>query len=460
VQQDQLDRIENNASKLALIPDTAYQPGLDDALHAFGANVARGDSVALAPLERPEQARLHALWQPVRAQAESLEAAVRNVGRDTAAADSLRTARLDTLLHSVSELRLQSHRLGDASRTVIRNRLERSALTEHQAEQMSIAVAVGAVLLSIVVAAWIVRSIAGPLRQLSQATHRVAEGRFDYRFDRPRDAQFAQLAEDFSRMTRRLAELDRMKQQFLTKASHDLKTPLASMQETSRVLLDGLAGPLTPDQQRLLRLGLESGDRLSSMIAKILDLSAIEAGMRGGEHLPHDLRDLARKAAELATPALSQRGITVRCRFPDAPVLAECDPDGVMRVLDNLLENAGRLSAEGEAVHVAAGSVPRDEFAADRLTGVAGGGPLALLVVEDRGPGVPDSEKTRIFEPFYQAANGSRARRGGVGLGLAICREIVSAHGGRIWVEDAPERGSRFIVALPAAVTASSTMPG
>jgi len=130
-----------------------------------------------------------------------------------------------------------------------------------------------------------------------------------------------------------------------------------------------------------------------------------------------------------------------------------------MRVLDNLLENAGRVSGEGQIVRIAVGSVPRGEMPPERLPGLAGAGPLALLVVEDAGPGVPDSEKSRIFEPFYQAANGSRARRGGVGLGLAICREIVSAHGGRIWVEDAPQHGSRFIVALPAAVPATATVP-
>ncbi len=472
-QASELERMEETASKLGVTADPDYATGLQDAVHAFGATLARGDSSVLAPAERRELARMRALWAPVPAQADSLIAAVRaqsarpgagapaavrrRAARASAAADSLAEARLSAVLESVTALRVQARRLGDASRAVIRVRLERSVDAERAAETISLAIALGAILLSVAVAAWIVRSIGGPLRQLSEATHRVAEGRFDYRFDEPHDQQFARLARDFNRMTARLAELDRMKQQFLSKASHDLKTPLASMQETSRVLLDGVAGPLTPDQQRLLQLSMESGLRLSGMIAKILDLSAIEAGMRAEERVPRDLRQLARQAAELSTPALAQRRIVVTCAVPPQPVVADCDSDGILRVLDNLLENAGRVSPEGATVRVVVGTV--DRAALTSATGrqlpaaLAASDSVALLVVEDSGPGVPDADRARIFEPFYQAGNGSRARRGGVGLGLAICREIVGAHDGRIWVEDAATGGARFVVALPPSTT-------
>ena len=456
-QADELDRMEEAASKLQEVPDLDYEAVLQDAVYAFGSTLRRADAPTLAAGERREMARLRALWAPVPAQADSLAAAV---GARTPDA----RARLTTLLQSVAELRAQSRRLSDASRAAIRARLERSVAAERDAEAISLAIAAGAIFLSVIIAAWIVRSIAGPMRQLSEATHRVAEGRFDYRFHEPRDQQFAALARDFNRMTARLAELDRMKQQFLSKASHDLKTPLASIQETSRVLLDGVAGPLGADQRRLIQLSFESGARLSAMIAKILDLSALEAGMRPEERAPRDLRDLARQAAQLSTPALAQRRVTVTCQLPAAPVIANCDADGILRVLDNLLENAGRVSPEGATVRVLAGLVNRAALATatGRLLprGLAGSSTIALLVVEDSGPGVPDADRTRIFEPFYQAGNGARARRGGVGLGLAICREIVTAHGGRIWVEDAPGGGSRFVVALPpAAVPAAVAVP-
>ncbi len=483
-----LDRMEEMASKLQV--DTIYEPGLRDAVRAFGTTLARNDSSILAPAERRELAVLRALWTPVPAQADSLVAAFRAAAPPAAAttgairgrrpsaraaarpaatsalAERVAEARLDTLLASIAALRMESRRLGDASRGAIRVRLERSVNAERAAETISLAIALGALLLSVVVAAWIVRSIGGPLRQLSEATHRVAEGRFDYRFDEPRDQQFARLARDFKHMTARLAELDRMKQQFLSKASHDLKTPLASMLEASRGVLDGVGGPLSPDQRRLLQLGMESGERLSSMIAKILDLSAIEAGMRAGERKPRDLRQLARQAADVSAPALARRHVTVSCQLPATPVTAECDADGILRVLDNLLENAGRVSPEGAVVRIFTGMVDRDALASAtgrRLPRVDDSGTVALLVVEDSGPGVPEADRSRIFEPFYQAANvapAARARRGGVGLGLAICREVVQAHGGRIWVEDAPAGGARFVVALPPTAARAKTASG
>ena len=174
--------------------------------------------------------------------------------------------------------------------------------------------------------------------------------------------------------------------------------------------------------------------------------------------MPQDLRTLVRRAAELAGPALGQKRVRIACHLPVEPVTAECDADGILRILDNLLENAGRVSPADGTVHVAVDTVHLDGTRAP--AGVArtrpGGSHEAtvVLAVEDSGPGVADTDKERIFEAVYQSASQRAPRRGGVGLGLAICREMARAHGGTIWVEDAPGGGARFLVALPAAESA------
>src|SRR5690606_13042284 len=126
----------------------------------------------------------------------------------------------------------------------------------------------------------------------------VARGRFGYRLAAGRDDEFAQVARDFNTMTVRLDELDRMKRDFVSKVSHDLKTPLASMQETIDVMLDEVAGPLSPKQRRLLELNYQSGERLYAMLGKLLDLSRLEAGVFEPTIERVDLRELIRDAAE------------------------------------------------------------------------------------------------------------------------------------------------------------------
>lgn len=444
-QLEELDRMEEMASKLAVTGDYRYRAGLDDAYRAFDATLRLGNALPSAAAERVQRGKLIELWIPVASDVVALEAA-------TATRSSTAEARLDTLLQRVQALRVQSRRVAAASRGVIRARLARSDADSREAERFSIGIAGAALLISVLVAFWIVRSIARPLGRLRQGTKVIAEGRFDYRLETDRDDEFAELARDFNRMTERLAELDRVKRDFVSGVSHDLKTPLASMQETNRILLDGVTGELSQKQRRLLELSLESGQRLSGMIGKILESARTEGG-GGPERERRDLRELVRRSMQLATPALLERQVALRSDLAPEPVEIECDADRMLRVVDNLLENAAKFSPPGGAVRVGvrtAYTLPRGTPAADRqrlAPHVTGG--VALLTVEDEGPGVRDQEKERIFERFYQAAGARKVRNHGVGLGLAICRQTVDEHGGAIWVEDAEPRGSRFVVALP-----------
>jgi two-component system sensor histidine kinase GlrK len=263
-------------------------------------------------------------------------------------------------------------------------------------------------------------------------------------------------------MTRKLGDLDRIKRSFVSKVSHDLKTPLASMRETVQAMLDGVPGPITGRQRRLLELTNESAVRLSSMIAKILDLSALEAGALVLEVRRHEVRSLidpAVHALELGDP---DRRPPIEVELSPFPLWIECDRDRTVQVLVNLLENAVKFSPEGAPVRVSARLVAADEPSVpkacwQRVRQPQGGSGAALIEVSDAGPGISEVAKRRIFEDYFQASVSHEPRSRGVGLGLAICREIVDLHGGAIWVCDNPGGGSTFAVLLPAATV--ETMP-
>jgi signal transduction histidine kinase len=256
-------------------------------------------------------------------------------------------------------------------------------------------------------------------------------------------------------MAERLGEVDRLKRDFVSTISHDLKTPLASMQETTDLLLDEIAGPLTDKQAHLLRLHRENGQRLGRMLGQLLDLSRLDARPALAIR-PVPVASLVHPAVALANAGRPRSAHRVTARLPAETLLVTCDPDRCRQVLDNLLDNALKFSGPEATVQVEAQLLtgkPRwitaDHWRAVHHDG-AGAGTL-LLAVGDEGPGVPDSEKSGIFSRFHQGQPGRDTRRRGVGLGLAICREIIRSHGGTIWVDDAAGGGSVFRLLLPGA---------
>lgn len=336
------------------------------------------------------------------------------------------------------------------------SRLAESQGSKVEAERISWGVLGIALGLCTLVVVYTVRSISQPLGRLVEGTRAVAAGRFSYRLDLGRDAEFARLADAFNSMVRRLSELDQMKKDFVAHVSHELKNPLVAMQETNQLLADELAGPLNEKQRRLLALNIESGRRLSAMLSNLLDLSSLEAGAMTYEFKPTDLGELARLAVSEFEARARERKIALRLA-PQAepPVIAPADRDRLIQVLENLVENALKFSPAGSVVEV---EVERLHLAPhwlppavrERLPAAIRDGASVLLAVADRGPGVAEAHKESIFRKFHQVGHNARTNGGGVGLGLAICRELVEAHDGVIWVMDRDLGGSRFCVLLPA----------
>ena len=429
-----LDELDEDGSKYWVTRDSGYVEHFDEARSAFDQALVDLAALDLSADERAQLDSLAFRW----AQLFPPEASVHDLIEAHQGLDVDAPGFVDWLGESTSLLRGQTRAVYSASERAMGDEVSASLGAAERVERLSWVALVSALTLSLTVFGLVVRSITGSLSRLRRGTHAVADGNFEHRLEEPRSDEFAELADSFNVMTQRLRELETTKRDFLSQVSHDLKSPLAAIQDASLLLLDEVPGTLSVPQRRLLEHNVSSGQRLASMIGKLLDVSRLDAGAVEYRFEPCDLSAVIKAAmAEFESPA-ERRWLHLEADLPERPLTVEGDAERVRQVLDNLLENALRFSPDGGVVQV-------------QVRAFSEGSGFALIAVADAGPGVPDEEKTRIFERFHQTAAG-RSRPGrGVGLGLALCREVVHAHGGRIWVSDQPTGGSIFSVLLPLA---------
>jgi two-component system sensor histidine kinase GlrK len=264
-----------------------------------------------------------------------------------------------------------------------------------------------------------------------------------------------QLKRENRRLAARDGEVDRMKKDFISHVSHELKAPLASMQETTHLLLEQIPGPLTEKQKRLLDLNLQSGKRLARMIGNILDLSRLEAGVADYDMQPCDIADLMHNVVLEVSSQAREKSLRILTDIQREPLMVKCDPNRMVQLFTNLLENAIQFSNKGGVVSVRVRTLqslprmPEAALARIRHTRLAPG--FALIGIADSGPGIEDVHKETVFRTFHQAKQGKKSHGESLGLGLAISRAVVEAHLGTIWIEDNPEGGATFFVLLPAA---------
>jgi signal transduction histidine kinase/HAMP domain-containing protein len=248
-------------------------------------------------------------------------------------------------------------------------------------------------------------------------------------------------AEAFERereAARSLKELSDLKSDFVSRVSHELRTPLTSILGALENLQDGIAGPLDAKALEYVGRMRDNGRRLLGLITSLLDLARIESGE---EELRLERCELAQIVTEvLATlrPQADAHGVTLASEVaPDLVVVA--DRDKIARVVLNLVDNAIKFSDSGRRVDVRAFR--------DRL------GAVEMRVI-DGGAGIPAAEIDRIFDKFHRVRSHGRLRTPGSGLGLPICRELVTMHGGTLRAESTPGAGSTFIVTFPATAAA------
>jgi signal transduction histidine kinase len=230
-----------------------------------------------------------------------------------------------------------------------------------------------------------------------------------------------------------LRRLDEMKSGMLSVVSHELKTPLTSIRMAVHLLLEERVGGLTPKQQELLVAARDDSDRLNQIIENLLDMGRMESGRVGMDVRPVSAERVVREAVEPASAAYQDKGVELDADVPADAADVMADDTRVGHVLSNLLSNALRYTPPGGRVRVAASVEPG----------------FVRFAVEDTGPGIPGQYQGRVFERFFRVPGQSGGT--GAGLGLAIAREIVEAHGGTIGVEGAEGGGARFWFTLPRA---------
>ncbi|MEP6730222.1 MAG: HAMP domain-containing sensor histidine kinase [bacterium] len=360
------------------------------------------------------------------------------VGRDgnDAVADSVSQNTISPLLRD-AEKGLYAAEQELRHRTSDRVAAAEEALID--AERVSLAALAVALLLATGIALWLTRSISEPVSALEEGMRAVADGELDHKlkFDVTRADEFGRLAASYRDMAQQLAELDKLKAEFVSIASHELKTPINVILGYLQLMEEGVYGHMNEKQAQVTRTIQAQAKTLSRLAGQLLDVSRFEAG--GGRidprpiKLPHMLDELERAFHVLAV----QREITFRVtRKQGMPTDVVWDWERINEVTGNLLSNAFKFTPAGGTVELVAGA---------HENGVC-------IEVRDTGAGIAPDQLRRVFEKFYQADNQKSASAKGTGLGLAIAKEIVEAHQGKISVKSVAGRGTTFTLILPIAV--------
>jgi signal transduction histidine kinase len=231
----------------------------------------------------------------------------------------------------------------------------------------------------------------------------------------------------------RLKELDRMKDEFLSAVTHELRTPLASIRAVSELLY---AGKDIADDKRTRFIGIviRESERLTRLINQVLDLAKVESGTAAWHLSRVDMKELIEEVRASLGPLLHERRVHLAAWLPDSVPLVIADRDRLLQVVVNLVSNAVKVCEPGQGRVAVALSVESESLRVE---------------VTDNGPGVAREDQNIIFEKFVQVGDATGGKRPGSGLGLAICRHIVEYHGGSIWVESEPGGGATFGFTVP-----------
>ena len=253
-----------------------------------------------------------------------------------------------------------------------------------------------------------------------------------------------------------LQELNQQRNNFLASATHELRTPVTVMKGYHRILLDGRLGELAPQQREALMESDQSCARLIKIINTLLDLSRIETGKLELFYQDYDLAANLKQVVSQMKELSKRKQLSVVLKLEKNLPRLRCDREKVNQVVTNLLENAIKYTPTGGKVHVSAGpyvwhkNAPSGTNRVD-LGSVSLSRANAMIVqVSDSGIGISPAHQQEIFDQFTQVSS-NQMDRSGLGLGLAIAKRIIEAHGGRIWVDSQVNSGSRFTFLMPLA---------
>ena len=239
--------------------------------------------------------------------------------------------------------------------------------------------------------------------------------------------------EKLKQYAEKLSSLNKMKSNFVATISHEFRTPLTSIKAYCETLNKNAESIDRQILKEFLKVIEEESTRLMTLIEDILDFSQMESGAVRFERTACNLNEIVTVAANELEKNFESKRITLETRLPVTQVKIRAERDLMKQLAINLLHNASKFTPEGGKVWIKL----EDEVVSARI------------IVEDNGIGIPEDQLDKIFDHFHQVDGTSTRRHGGTGIGLAICKNIVEWHDGRIWVENVPGKGARFVVVVP-----------
>jgi signal transduction histidine kinase len=292
-----------------------------------------------------------------------------------------------------------------------------------------VAAAIVVIVAALIATLLLSRKIVGPVESLTRAARRMERGDLSERVAVRSGDEIGELAKAFNRMADSLARNEQLRRDMVGDVAHELRTPLTNIRCQIESLQDGLIEP----RREVIDSIHEEALLLARLIDDLQELALAEAGQLRLTFEPVSIREVIEKAAFAIAPQIESKKITLRVDAPPSLPEAQADSERVGQILRNLLANAVTHTPTMGVIEIRARS----------------SGQEIEVAVSDTGSGIEAEHADRIFERFYRADRSRSRSTGGAGLGLAIVRQLVLAHGGHIRVESEPGRGSHFIFTLP-----------
>ncbi|MBO0494443.1 sensor histidine kinase efflux regulator BaeS [Pseudomonas sp. Marseille-Q1929] len=296
----------------------------------------------------------------------------------------------------------------------------------------SLVMGVFSLLMAMLIAWWIARTLLEPVKRVAAATHRLASGDYSSRVAVASNDEVGQLARDFNQLAYTLERNEQMRREFMADVSHELRTPLSVLRGELEAIEDGVR---SLDQNAMKSLQGEVS-MLSKLVDDLYELSLADVGALTYRKAPCGLNGLLEHSVAMFQERLNARRLRVELELPSQPLELVADADRLQQLFSNLLENAVRYTDPGGVVRISA-AVERDELRIEFM---------------DSGPGVSANQLPRLFERFYRGESSRNRESGGAGLGLAICRSIALAHGGSLSADHSPLGGLWLTLRLPRSV--------
>jgi two-component system sensor histidine kinase GlrK len=413
---EQITNMERSVRQFAIIGEPSLLQGYGLAHERFGDTAQR---MAVLPLDARQREGLQSL--------KTRELALfERITQSGATRDTIGVA--VTELAALSEA---AHALDQQGNLLVDREVETMQKMSGEAQRFIIWQLLALVPIALLLVFGAVFLISKPIEQLESAIRKLGEGRFDARITVNGPADLESLGRQLDWLRLRLLDLEEQKTRFLRHVSHELKTPLTALREGVELLSDEVTGKMTAGQFEIARILRQNTLRLQKLIEDLLSYHSAQFHTSALSFTTFTLKALAARVAQQHSLAMRAKNLNLNLSASEFEI--EADEKKIEAVIDNLLSNAIKFSPPGGTIKVQLRKRGAD----------------AVVDVMDEGPGIPDADRGRIFEPFFQGNTEYTGPVKGTGLGLAIVQEYVNAHGGSIEIIDDGNPGAHLRVILP-----------